>query len=204
VDLDWIDRARETDYDIRTEFDIPSDAIVVGTASVITEQKALDVLVKGIARGNEQTDRRLDLVIAGNGPHRSAIQKLIRSLEIEEHVHFAGMVDRETVYQILGGIDIYAMPSRWEGFSNAAVEALGSGNACIFSDIDPFLLPYRNVAMFHRLDDVCEFVDNLIELAEDPNLRDFYAKKGRNLVEEEYTIEQVAQQYAELYAKVLT
>lgn len=204
VDFNRINSAGKTDYDIHTAFDIPTNAVVVGTASVITEQKALDVLVKGIAHANERTDQRLDLVITGDGPYRTAIEKLTRNLEMEKYVHFAGMVDRETVYQILGEIDIYAMPSRWEGFSNAAVEALGVGNPCLFSDIDPFLLPYRNVAMFHRLDDVSNFVDHLIELAEDPDLRECYAEKGRNLVEKKYTIEHISQQYARLYETILT
>ncbi len=38
VDLDWIDRAGQSEYDIHSGFDIPIDTIVVGTASVITEQ----------------------------------------------------------------------------------------------------------------------------------------------------------------------
>jgi glycosyltransferase involved in cell wall biosynthesis len=199
VDLDWIDRARKSDYDIHTEFDIPADAIVVGTASAISEQKAYDTLVHGIASANERSSQRIDLVIAGDGPYRTKIERLVESLEIGEHVHFAGMVDRNTVYKIFGEIDIYAMPSRWEGFANAAVEALGAGVPSVFSDIDPFLLPYRNVALFHRLDDGNDLADRLTELAEDPELRDFYGQKGRDLVEQKYTLEEVAKQYARVY-----
>ena len=203
VDIEWIDRACECNYDLHEQFDVPESGIVVGTASVISEQKAFDTLVRGIATANERSTQRLDLVIAGDGPHRSEVETLVEDLGIQEHVHFAGMVDRHTVYQILGKIDIYAMPSRWEGFSNAAVEALGAGNPCVFSDIDPFLIPYRNVALFHRLDDPNDLTERLTELAENPDLREFYGKKGRKLVEQDYTLKQIAGQYADLYAELV-
>ncbi len=203
VDLNQIDSANDSDYNINQRFDIPDHAVVVGTASVITEQKAFDTLVQGLVSANNQSEKRLDLVIAGDGPLRSEIEQLSQNLEIEEKVHFAGMVDRTTVYQILGEIDIYAMPSRWEGFANAAVEALGAGNPCVFSDIDPFLFPYRNVALFHRLDDANDLADRLMELAENSELRYFYGRKGRELVEQNYTLEQIARRYARMYDKVL-
>lgn len=203
VDLDRIDRAGRSDYDVHGRFDIPECAAVVGTASVLSKQKALDVLVQGIDTANGRSGRRFDLVIAGDGPRRSKIETLIQHLGIQEHVHFAGMVDRNTVYQILREIDIYAMPSRWEGFANAAVEALGAGNPCVFSDIDPFLNPYRNVALFHQVNDVDDLANKLIELAEDEDLREFYEQRGRDLVMEKYTLDKIAEQYAELYAELV-
>jgi len=113
------------------------------------------------------------------------------------------MVDRNIVYKIFGEIDIYVMPSRWEGFANAAVEALGAGNPCVFSDIDPFLYPYRNVALFHTLDDAHDLADKLTELVENPDSRDYYGQKGRTLVKEQYTLRQVAEQYANLYDELV-
>lgn len=199
VDLDRIERAQSDSENICDSFDIPTESIVVGTAALLTEQKAIDVLIEGIARANEQMTERLDLVVAGDGPLRTDLEQLAGQLDIDEHVHFAGRVDRDTVYRILGEIDIYAMPSRWEGFANAAVEALGAGKPCVFSEIDPFLLPYRNVALFHRIDDIGDFADRLVELATDAELRELYGSRGRKLVEKEYRLEHVAGQYAELY-----
>lgn len=204
VDLDRIDAARDSDYALRQQFAIPEDAVVVGTVSAISEQKAYDTLISALAAANNRSDQRLDLVIAGDGPRRSAVETQVDELGIRDHVHFAGFVDRDTVYKILTEIDVYAMPSRWEGFASAAVEALGAGNPCVFSDIDPFLLPYRNVALFHRLDDVDDLANKLTELAENPDQRELYGKKGRRLVEQQYTLKQVAGQYADLYTSILS
>jgi glycosyltransferase involved in cell wall biosynthesis len=203
VDLERIDEAAGTNYSLRDEFDIPTDSIIVGTASMITEQKAFDVLIEGVSQANSRTDFRIDLVIAGDGPLRSEMEALAGQLGIDTRVHFTGLVDRETVYRILLDIDIYTMPSRWEGFSNAAVEALGAGNACVFSDIDPFVIPYQDVALFHPVDDSHALATRLVEFATDPQLRGQYAQRGRRLVEREYTLEHVAAEYANLYDELL-
>jgi glycosyltransferase involved in cell wall biosynthesis len=203
VDLARIEDARASDYDLRDRLDIPEGALVVGTAAILTEQKAIDVLIKGLGSANERSEQRLDLVIAGDGPARDELEALSDRLGVREQVHFLGMVDRFTVYQLLTRIDIYAMPSRWEGFASAAVEALGAGNACVFSDIDPFLLPYKNVSLFHRVDDADDLASRLAELAEDPDLREQCAQRGRRLVEDKYTLEAVAGEYASLYTDIL-
>lgn len=203
VDLDRIDRVNKVEYDIRDRFSIPTDAVVVGTASIITEQKALDVLIKGVGLANNDTNQRIDLLIAGDGPRRSEIERLCKTLNIGDRVHFAGMLDRQTVYRVLKQLDVYAMPSRWEGFANAAVEALGARNPCVFSEIDPFFLPYRNVALFHRVDDSEDLAAQLVELTQNPDLQDHYAQKGRELVEQKYTLQHIAGEYSDLYAEIL-
>lgn len=200
VDLELIDRAPA--YGLRKKFSIPGDSIVVGTTAVISEQKAHDTLVRAVAEANDRTDQRIELVIVGNGPKRKEVEQLSTHLGIEEQIYITGIVDRETVYSVLGEIDIYAMPSRWEGFANAAVEALGAGVPSIFSDIDPFVLPYRNVALFHRLDDVDDLASRIVELADDAELRSFYSERGRQLVETEYTLEQVASKYVDVYEQI--
>lgn len=203
VDVDRIDIAVEGESDLRERFGIAESAIVVGTAAVITQQKALDVFVEGVHNADGQSDREIHAIIAGDGPHRSRIEALVAEFGAEDRIHFTGAVERNTVYRLLGEIDIYAMPSRWEGFSMAAVEALGAGKPCLFSDIDPFLRPYRNVAVFHNVDDPGDFAGQLVELAENPELRDCYGRKGRELVEQEYTLSEVAGQYAAVYEELV-
>ena len=203
VDLERLDRATGSDYSIRDEFAIPTDSIVVGTASAIIEQKGIGTLIRAIDTANDSTEQRLDLVIAGDGPLRKRMEQLTSRLGISEFIHFAGMVERNHVYRLLGEFDIYAMPSRWEGFANAAVEALGAGNPCVFSDIDPFLYPYKNVAQFHTVDDDEELARILSELAQHPDQRDFYSRRGRELVEKKYRLEHIASQYAELYRDIV-
>ena len=203
VDIARVDEARTDDWDVRAERGIPADSVLIGTAASLTEQKGLDTLVRGFAKADENADHRLDLVIAGDGPLSNDLGGLARSEGIADRVHLLGRIPRRTVYRLFAQLDIYAMPSRWEGFPNAAVEAMAARNACVFSDIDVFTDAYDSVALFHGVDDVNELAEQLLVLAEEPQKRDRLSERGRKLIEEKYTLETVADQYYDLYCEVL-
>lgn len=66
--------------------------------------------------------RRVSLVLAGDGPERTALESQARTLGIAESVHFLGYVGRPQV--ILNEADLMVLPSHTEGLPNAALEAL--------------------------------------------------------------------------------
>lgn len=204
VDLERIEDARDDKWDVRETHDIPADSILVGTAASLTEQKGLDTLVRGVAGANARSDRRLDLVIAGDGPLFDDLKRLAAREGLSDRVHLLGQLPRRRVYRLFAQLDIYAMPSRWEGFPNAAVEAMGAGNACVFSDIDVFTDAYSGVALFHGVNNIAELTDSLATFANDAEKRETFARRGRELIESEYTIKKVAAQYRTLYECVIS
>lgn len=201
-DFNELGRARELSWSIE---DVVGDAsgVTIGTASVLSDQKGLDVLIRAVGRARNQFDGDVQLVIAGEGPARSTLEVLAKRVGIADSVHFLGLLDRPRVYRMMFDVDIYAMPSRWEGFSAAALEAMGSGTACVFSDIPSFTEPYEGYARFHPVDDVDELARHIIELAIDEDERLRLGTEAQALVRSEYTIEEIAEQYSDLYAKVL-
>ena len=203
VDPDRLKAGRSLTWDVREAVGIDPGAVLVSNAALLTEQKAHDVLVRALGGADGRTDERFELAIAGDGPLESRLRALADEVGVGDRVHFLGRLDRTRVYRLVDEADVYAMPSRWEGFSAAAVEAMGLGSACVFSAIAPFTEPYADVALFHPVDDADALADRLVTLAEQPGRRDDLGTAARNLVEARYTMESVARQYADLYAEVL-
>ena len=202
VDFDRLDSADGLSWRPTDDVAVEDGAVVVGTAGLLTEQKDHETLVRGVAAARRRSDRPVELLIAGDGPLRSELEAVADSCGVRDAVHFLGRLDRSEVYAMLADIDVYAMPSRWEGFSAAAVEAVGSGTPCVFSDIPPFEQPYADVARFHPVGDHERLGEHLADLAADPD-RDRLGERGRQLVEENYTLERVARQYRDLYAEIV-
>lgn len=96
----------------------------------LTEQKNLEAALEALAR---LKNRNWHYTIVGSGPLRTALEELALAGGIAEQVTFAGHV--EDPYPLLEQSDIFLMPSRWEGFGLAAVEAMNAGLACIISDV---------------------------------------------------------------------
>jgi len=202
VDLAAIDAAADSDWSVHRVVDIGAEAILAGTASTLTEQKNHETLVRGVAAARER-GVPIELVVAGDGPRRDHLEALAGTLGVESEVHFLGGIERAQVYKLLHEIDVYAMPSLWEGFSMAAVEAAASATACVFADIWPFRQTYDDVARFHEPTDAEALADELGDLAADPDERERLGAAGRRLVEDSYTEEAIATEYRSLYEAVL-
>ncbi len=73
------------------------------------------------------------LIIAGEGRLRPALEQLIRSERLENHVTLLG--ERQDVDVLLKVADIFVFPSLYEGLGNALLEAMAAGKPCVVSRI---------------------------------------------------------------------
>ena len=77
------------------------------------------------------TDSRL--LLAGDGPSREKIKKLIFERRLEKHVIVLG--ERSDIPFVLGGMDVFLQSSVSEAYSLALLEAAASGLPCIASNV---------------------------------------------------------------------
>lgn len=97
---------------------IAPDAFWVGTVSRLVPQKAVVDLIEAV-KGCEN----IHLVIVGDGPLREVLQTKAQSLL--GRVMFLG--SRNDVPEILRALDLFVLPSHWEGEPIALLEALATG-----------------------------------------------------------------------------
>lgn len=119
---------------IRTEFNLPENAVIVGNVGRLTLQKGQQYLIEAVASIKNDFPE-LRLLIVGDGPDRTALLCLAREKGVEERVIFTG--SRHDVPNLLAAMDIFVFPSLWEGLPNALVEAMAAGKAIIATDIRP-------------------------------------------------------------------
>lgn len=120
---------------LRRELGIPADAFVVGHVGRFEHPKNHDFLVR-IVPALVARQPHTHLLVVGEGPLRPAVQCQVEEMGLAERVTFAGT--RPDVGEImLGGMDVFVFPSRFEGLGLALVEAQASGLACVISDTVP-------------------------------------------------------------------
>lgn len=203
VDIERIKQAGELNWSLHDMVDIDSEAVLVGSAGMLTEQKAHDVLIEAVDRANAKSQQPIELVISGDGELREPLKRQITDAEYSERLHLLGFLEeREQVYKMMNEIDIYAMPSRWEGFCVAALEAMALGTPCVFSDIPEFKRPFQEVARFHTTDDAVSMSRAIASLADTPDERQMLGEKSRELVASTYTMEHTAAEYLKKYIEI--
>lgn len=118
---------------VRTEFGF-KDEIVLGNVGSLKIQKnhtfLLDIFNHLIK--NTNSSGRYKLLIAGDGPLADELKLKSKKLGICEHIIWAGV--RNDVNELLQGMDIFLLPSLYEGLPVIGIEAQASGIPCLFSD----------------------------------------------------------------------
>ena len=74
------------------------------------------------------------LVICGTGPLREQLEQQARTLDVSDHVTFAGLVDNRAVAAYYGAADLFVLPSLLEACPTVAIEALACGTPVLSAD----------------------------------------------------------------------
>ena len=116
---------------VRDEFGIPDNAIVIGHVGRFDDVKNHHYLVDILAAMKEIHDKSY-LMLIGNGPRFEGTKHYAKELNVENNVLFLGI--RGDVSRLLQGVDVFVLPSFYEGFPVVAVEAQSAGLPVLMSD----------------------------------------------------------------------
>jgi glycosyltransferase involved in cell wall biosynthesis len=92
----------------------------------LVHQKGFDRLLHWFSKLKDKTS---SLIILGNGPMEQELKSLATELSIDDRVVFTGFCDNP--WKWYASADAFLLSSRWEGMSNAALEALACGTKVI-------------------------------------------------------------------------
>lgn len=161
--------------------------VTVGAVARLSPEKGLDDLLRAAALLREEGEP-VDVLLAGDGPSRATLERMAADLGIAERVRFAGDVAHEDVPAVLQSLDIFAMPSTWEGFGVAAIEASAMELPVVASNIHgiPDVVLGGRTGILAPPRDPAAVAAAIRRLARDPSLRRAMGRAGRAYVEREY------------------
>jgi glycosyltransferase involved in cell wall biosynthesis len=173
-----------------------------GCLAVIEERKGIQYLLEALAllraRGIE-----LECAIAGEGSLRPELEKQALTLGLRAYVRFLGFVSDNAAF--LDGIDLFVMPSLFEGLGVAALEAMAAGKPVVASrvgglaesvldGVTGILVPPRDAAA------LAQAIERALR---QPELAREMGRKGRERVLKHFTLEQMAAKNESYYYELL-
>ena len=168
----------------------------------LESQKGFDVLIDAAARLRRPGP---DVLLAGDGSERGALDELARARGIGDRVHFLGQTDRATTIALLRGAVVVACPSRFEGLPLVCLEALAAERPVVAASVNgvPELIREGDTGLLVPPDDPAALAAALERVLDAPEEAARRASRGRAVVEQRYAWSVVAASYLELCADVV-
>jgi glycosyltransferase involved in cell wall biosynthesis len=174
----------------------------IGTVGRLDPVKDHETLLRAFA-ALARRDERARLIIVGEGPTRSRIEAAIRTLRIDDRVQLCG--ERHDVSDVLKAFDVFTLTSIAEGISNTILEAMASGLPVVATRVggNSELVDPGESGQLVAAQDAPALTAAFQLYLNDPILRGERGRHGRQRAEDKFSLDRMAERYAELYGNVM-
>jgi len=129
IDAQMFRFSEQVRREVREQYGL-EDCLVVGHVGRLQYQKNQTFLLDAFRHLHER-EEKARLVLVGDGPDLTELEAKAVTLGIEREVLFLG--NRDDFNRLLQAFDLFVMPSHFEGFGMAALEAQAAGLPCLLS-----------------------------------------------------------------------
>ncbi len=186
---------------IRNELGIDDNTFLIGYCARITIQKDPETFIKAIDIIHKK-EPDIKVLMIGDGDLKEMATELIKRYRLEDVIFTQDF--RLDIPDVLNAIDVYCLPSLWEGLSLSLLEAMTMGKAIVATPTDGtveiienekngFLVPFRNPE---------KLAEAILKYYNNRELVQKHGKISRNKVVEKFNASVMSRKVEELYNKI--
>jgi len=179
--------------------ELRGDGVLVGAIAVMRRQKRLDLLIEATP-SILAADPRARVAIVGNGPERERLLATAAGLGLDREPRFRILPFEGTSWPYLAALDVFVLPSAWEAFPIAALEALACGVPQVATDVggsgEAVAEGETGLLVEPRAEQLADATSALLA---DPARRRSMAEASRRRHAERFTIERMVAETAAVY-----
>jgi len=191
------------DLQLRARLGLTADDVVIGKIARLFKLKGHDDLF-AIAPALVRSFPRVKFLLVGDGLWRARFEDRARSLGLEKHVVFTGLVPPDAVPRLVGIMDILVHLSLREGLPRALPQALAAGRPVVAYDADGAkeVCLENKTGFLLKPGDLAGLRERLLRLAQDPALRQRMGLRGQQLVKERFGVQRMVDDLYQLYLRL--
>ncbi len=189
----------------RHELGLQESGKVIGTVCRLVEpKKGLTILLRAIAElARRYGQPPCQVLIVGDGPSRHKLEILREQLGLSSWIVFTG--SRRDIPRVLRALDAFVLPSLYEGFGIAILEAMAAGKPVIATAVGgiPEFVRSGETGLLVEPGNVAALADAIDRLLNHPLQAQAMGGKGRARAQAHYRISEVVRQHEQAYTDCL-
>jgi glycosyltransferase involved in cell wall biosynthesis len=187
--------------DLKQKLGLTENDQIILCVARLAKEKSLDFLIRTFAKFSKDNPD-VYFVIAGDGPERTNLQKIIDSLHLGNKVILLGMIPYNDIPQIYNGADVFIFASQTETEGMIVPEAMSSGLPVLAVKdrvFEQFIESGKDGFLVEKNEEV--FNAHLDRLLKNDNLRAEMGKKARAKAEQ-FSLDEIAKKFENLYKQI--
>ena len=180
--------------------------VIIGAAGRLTPPKGFDMLLRAMRLLVDRAPAtRMQLWLAGDGQERAALESLATSLGLADRVRFLGHCGQAAMARFWAAVDVFVLPSRWEGLPFVVLEAMAHAKPVVATTVDgvPEAVVEGVTGLLVPTDGVEPLAAAIASLLDDPTRRAAFGAAGRGRFLATFRTEVVVQQLLDAYRQVV-
>jgi len=186
----------------RHEFQIDQDAPLIGIIARFHREKGHSILIDA-SPGILDRFPKAKILLVGEGDTRAAIEEEVHTLGLSDSIMFAGI--RQDIPRVLSALDLFVLPSLWEGMPIVILEAMAAGLPVVATRVGgiPEVVEDGVTGLLVPPRDPEALAEAIIALLQDRKRAEAMGRAGRKRVEKHFSAERMVHQTEALYEELI-
>jgi glycosyltransferase involved in cell wall biosynthesis len=189
------------DLELKKRLGLPADSPIITLVAVLRAQKRHELVIAGAAEVIKVFPQARFLFV-GDGPGRDRVEQEIKNAQLEAQILMTGY--REDIPAILSFTDLGIISSVAEGIPQFLFQIMAMGKPVIATAVGgiPEIVTSGVNGVLIPPEDPAALAKALVQVLGDPGSARRLGEEGRRLVEQEYTVEKMAEKVYRVYQQV--
>ncbi|MFC1566299.1 glycosyltransferase [bacterium] len=188
---------------VKNNYGLNSDDLIIGFTGRLVEQKNVKTLILAFEK-IIKNHGNVKLLIVGDGKQKHEFQQYASEHNFTDKIIWTGVV--ENINSVLLIMDIFVLPSFYEGFGLSLYEAMAMRKSVIVSNIPAFkevIVEGENGLLFDAKNSN-KLAEKIEQLIKEPEKRKYLAHNAHKAVYPKFDINNVVDKYYKMYTSIVT
>lgn len=196
----WAPQPNQDISGFLSKYHLDRHKIILFTGA-LAERKGVKYLIRALPEIIENNSDVVCLFV-GDGDYRKNAERLVSELKLTPYVRFTGRVTDEELALAYKSCQVYVLPSLFEQAPATILEAFAFSKPVIATDIDGVKDYFKDVALLIPPQSSDELASAIIKVLDNPELAGERGRRGRNLIESNFTWQHHVEEVLKLYQEV--